>query len=99
MLTWKQFLLSQLGMNRGQDPLIAEGSRSRPDMGNQLWSLFITGLGEMYLVPCPEGCPFLPIARVEVIRRGDELSSRQDRLSPPSPTLLSWLKLLLPNGA
>ena len=88
MLTWKQFLLSQLGMNRGQDPLIAEGSRSRLDMGNQLWSLFSTGLGEMDLVACPECCPFLPIARVLVIRRGDELSRRQDRLSP---VLATWV--------
>ncbi len=40
MLTWEQFLLSQIGMNRGQDPLIAQGSRSSLDMGDQLWSIF-----------------------------------------------------------
>lgn len=99
MLIGKEFLLSQIGMNRGENSFITQGSRSGFDMGNQLWSLFITGLGEMDLVACLECCSFLPIARVEVIGRSDELSSRQDRLSPPSPTLLSWLKLLLPNGA
>jgi hypothetical protein len=27
MLTWEQLLLSQIGMNRGQDPLIAEAEQ------------------------------------------------------------------------
>jgi hypothetical protein len=99
MVIGEQVLLSQFGMNRRENSFITEGSRSRLDMSNQLWSLFITGLGEMYLVPCPECCSFLPIARVEVIWRGEELSSRQDWLWAPPPTLLSCLKLLLPHGA
>ncbi len=37
MLIWKEFLLSQIGMNRGDGPLRASGSLSRLDMGNQLW--------------------------------------------------------------
>ncbi len=37
MLIWKEFLLSQMGMNRGQSSLRASGSLSRLDMGNQLW--------------------------------------------------------------
>ena len=38
MLIWKQFLLSQIGMNRGENSFITQGSRGRLDMGNQLWS-------------------------------------------------------------
>ncbi len=37
MLIWKKFLLSQIGMNRGDGPLRADGSLSRLDMGDQLW--------------------------------------------------------------
>ncbi len=44
MSTWKQFLLSQVGMDGGDDSLIAQRSRSRPDRGNQLWSIFIATL-------------------------------------------------------
>jgi hypothetical protein len=47
---WEQFLLSQIGMDRGKNSLIAQGSRGGLDVGDQLWSLFITALGEMYLV-------------------------------------------------
>ena len=58
MLIWEQFLLSQISMNREKNPLIAQGSWGRLDVGDQLWSFFITGLGEMHLVACPEGCSF-----------------------------------------
>jgi hypothetical protein len=37
MLIGEEFLLSQIVMNRGEDPLITDGSRSRLDMGDQLW--------------------------------------------------------------
>src|SRR5512135_1422455 len=85
-------------MDRGDTPLITEGSRSGLDMDNQLWRRFITSLGEVYLVARPEGCSFLPIACVEVIRRGDELSCGQGRFSSPLPTLIERLKLLFPDG-
>src|SRR6266550_8602281 len=99
MLIWKEFLLSQIGMNRGQSPLIAEGSLSRLDMGNQLWGIFIAGLREMHFIPHPQRGPFLAIACVLVIGGVDELSRGQGRFWTPPSTLLSWLKLVLPNGA
>ena len=89
MLIGQEFFLSQIGMNRAEDSLIAEGSRRGLDMGNELRSIFIAGLGEMHFVAYPQRGPFLAIARVEVIRRVDELSRRQDRFWAPSPTLLS----------
>ena len=49
-------------------------------MGDQLWSVFIAGLGKMHFIPHPERRPFLAIAGVEVIGRVDELSRRQGRL-------------------
>src|SRR5690348_10858088 len=53
----------------------------------------------MDLVARPEGRSFLGIARVQVIRRGDQLSRRQGWLLPPLPTLVERLKLLLPDEA
>ncbi len=47
MLLREQFLLSQVSMDSGEGSLIAEGSRSRLDVGDQLWSIFITGLAKM----------------------------------------------------
>ena len=38
MLLREQFFLSQVGMDRGEDSLIAQGSSSGLDMGDQLWS-------------------------------------------------------------
>ncbi len=38
MLLGEQFLLSQVGMDRREGSLIAEGSSSRLDVGDQLWS-------------------------------------------------------------
>ena len=77
MLIWKEVLLSQVGVDRGEAPLIAQRSRSGLDMGDQLWGIFIAGLGEMHLLPHPHRRPFLAITRVEVIGRVDELSRRQ----------------------
>ncbi len=54
-------------MNRGENSLITDGSRSRLDMSDQLWSLFIAGLGEMHLISDPQGSSFLAIAGVLVI--------------------------------
>ncbi len=85
----KQVLLSQIGMNRREHSFIAEGSRSGFDAGNQLWCVVVTGLGEMHLVVGPEGGSYLAIARVEVIRRGAELSRGQGLLSPKAATLFS----------
>src|SRR5438445_8388251 len=94
MLIGKEFLLSQIGMNRGEGPLIADGSLSRLDMGDQLWGVFITSLREMHFVPYPQRRSLLPIASIEVIGGVDELSSGQRWFWTPPSTLLSWLKLL-----
>jgi hypothetical protein len=37
MVIWEKILLSQVGMDRAEDSLIAQRSRSGLDMGNQLW--------------------------------------------------------------
>src|SRR5712691_1522540 len=50
------------------------------------------------LYPGRQRASLLAISRVEVIGRGDELSCWQGRLLPPSPTLIEWLKLLLPDA-
>lgn len=52
-------------------------------MSNQLWSVFITGLGEMDLVARPEDCSFLAITCIEVIGRVDELSGGESWLRSP----------------
>ncbi len=53
----------------------------------------------MHFVPYPQRRPLLPIASIEVIGGVDELSRGQGWFWTPASTLLSWLKLLLPNGA
>ncbi len=50
MLLWEQFLLSQTCVDRAENSLITDGSRSRLDMSDQLWSLFIADLAEMHLI-------------------------------------------------
>jgi hypothetical protein len=99
MVVGKEFLLSQIGMDWRARALIADGSRSGFDMGDQVWGIFIAGLREMHFVPHPHRGPFLAIPRVEVIGRVDELSRRQRGFWTPLSTLFSWLKLLLPNSA
>ena len=76
MLLGEQFFLSQVGMDRGEDSLIAQGSSSGLDMSDQLWSIFITRLGKMHFISEPDGGPLLAIARVKVIGGVDELSGR-----------------------
>src|SRR6266700_113196 len=98
MLSWEQFLFSQIGMNRRKDPFIATGSRRGLDMRDQLRSIVITDLGKMHLVPGPERTAFLAISRIEVVRRGEKLSRGQKRLLPPPSSLLEGFKLLLPDG-
>ena len=49
------------------------------DMGDQLGSLFVTGLREMHFVAHLQRGPFLAIACVKVIGRVDELSRGQGR--------------------
>src|SRR5260221_9786763 len=98
MVIGEEFLVSQIVMNRGEDPLIADGSRRGLDMSDQLRGLFIARLGEMHFISHPQRGPFLAIPRVEVIGRIDELSRGQGWFWAPSSPLLSWLKLLLPNG-
>src|SRR5258708_199158 len=98
MVIGEEVLLSQIGMNRGEHSLITEGSRSRLDMRDQLWSVFIAGLGEMHLISDPERGSFLAIPGIQVIGRVDELSCGQRRFWTPLSTLFWWLKLLLPNG-
>ncbi len=66
-------------------------------MGDQLWGIFFAGLREMHFVPHPQRGPFLGVACIEVIGRVDELSRGQGRFWTLPSTLLSWLKLLLPN--
>ena len=94
MLIWEQFPLSQTRMDRREGPLIGDGSLSGLDMSDQLRSIFVASLREMYLVAHPQRGPFLAIPCVEVIGRVDELSRRQGRFCPLSSPLLSWLKLL-----
>ena len=77
MLIGEQFFLSQVGMDRGEDSLIAQGSSSGLDMGDQLWSIFIARLGKMHFISEPDGGPLLAIARVKVIGGVDKLSRRQ----------------------
>jgi hypothetical protein len=55
VLLWEQFLLSQVGMDRREGSLIAQGSKSRLDVGDQLWSIFITGLAKMDGCHRPKG--------------------------------------------
>lgn len=68
MLLWEQILLSQVVMNAGENALIADGSRSGFDMGNEVWSIFIAGLREMHFVPHPQRGPFLAIPREKAHR-------------------------------
>src|SRR5450759_990945 len=89
MLIWEQILPNQVGMDRGEDPLIAERSRSGFDVGDQLWSIIITCLAKMDFVSEPECGPLLPIARVEIIGGVDELSCGQGWFWTPPSTLLS----------
>src|SRR2546428_55826 len=98
MSIWEQILVSQADVDCTENPFITDGSRSRLDMSDQLWSLFIAGLGEMDLIPHPQRGPFFAIACVEVIGRVDELSRGQGWLISPLPSLIPWFKLLFPNG-
>ncbi len=85
MVIWEKILLSQVGMDRAEDSLIAQRSRSGLDMGNQLWGVFIAGLGKMHFLPHPHRRPFLAIAGIQVIGRVDELSRGQGWLRSPWP--------------
>ena len=95
MLIGEEVLLSQAAMDRREAPLIADGSRSGLDMGNQLRARSLAGLGEMYLIPHPYRRPLLAITGVQVIGRVDELSCRQGWLLPPLSPEIQWFKLLL----
>jgi hypothetical protein len=44
MLTWEQFLLSQVGMNRRKNPFVTKWSGSGLNIGDELWGIFITTL-------------------------------------------------------
>ena len=99
MLIGEEVLLSQAAMDRAEAALIAQGSRSGLDVGNQLWGVFIAGLGEMHLIPHPHRRPFLAITRIQVRGRVDELSCRQSWLLPPLSPKIPWFKLLLPDSA
>src|SRR6266705_4997557 len=99
MSLWEQILLREIDMDCADDSFIAQRCRSGLDMSNQLWSVFITGLGEIDLVARPEGCSFLAITCIEVIGRGDELSGRESWFRSPLTSLLPCFKLLLPNRA
>ena len=79
MLIWEEFPLSQTGMDWREGALITDGSLSGLDMGDQLGSLFVTGLREMHFVAHPQRRPLLPIASIQVIRGVDELSRGQGR--------------------
>ena len=68
-------------------------------MGDQLWGVFVTGLGEMPFVPHPQLGSFLAIAGIKIIRRVDKLGCRQGRFQPPLSALFPCFKLLFPNGA
>src|SRR5215469_10255263 len=94
MLIGKPLFVCQMRMNPRDDPFIAERRRSGLDMSHQVWSILITGLSQMHLIPRPEDGSFLRIAGVEVVRRGHELGSRQDWFSSPPASLFSWLNLL-----
>src|SRR5437879_13538674 len=97
MLIGEQILLSQIGMNRRKNSFITTGGRCGLDMSDQLRSIFIAGLGKMHFVPGPERTAFLAITRVEVVRRGDQLSCRKKRLFSPAPSVLEGLTLFLPD--
>ena len=64
-------------------------------MGDQMWSIFIAGLGEMHLIPDPQRRPFLAVTGIEIIGGVDELGRGQNWLSSPLPALVERLKLLL----
>jgi hypothetical protein len=53
MVLWKQFPLGQTRMDCREDSLVTEGSLPGLDMGDQLWSIFLTGLSEMHLEAHP----------------------------------------------
>jgi len=64
MVPWEELLFGQTGVDHGENPLITDGSLGRLDMGDQLWSLFIAGLGEMHLIPDPQRRPFLAVTGI-----------------------------------
>jgi hypothetical protein len=99
MVPWEELLFGQPGVDHGENPLITDGSLGRLDMGDQLRSLFIAGLGEMHLIADPQGSSFLAIACVEIIGRVDELGRRESWLLPPLSSLVERFKLLLPDRA
>lgn len=48
MLIWQELLLSQASMDRGERALVVVGSRGGLDVGDQLWDIFVAGLGERH---------------------------------------------------
>ena len=82
-------------MNWGESLLVVDGSRGGLDMGDQLWGVFVAGLGEMHFIADPQRRAFLSITSIKVIGRIDQLGCWQCRFNSPLPALVERLKLLL----
>lgn len=63
-------------MNPEEGLAIRKGSMGGLDMRDQLRQVFITRLGEVYLVSHPHGVPFLAVAGIQIIWGVDHLPCR-----------------------
>src|SRR6266487_8060 len=99
VLIWKKVSLSQARVDRCERLLIGDASTRGFDVGDQLRSLLVAGLGEMNFVANPQGSPFLTITGIQIIGRVDHLSCRKGQLLSKFSTLIKQVKLLLPDAA
>src|SRR5262245_57833097 len=81
--------------------MIQEGSGSRFDMSNEVWSLVLTALREVYLGADPRGAAFLGVAGLRIIGRVDEKMCGRNALvvrRPPAERGRSDIILLHPHS-
>ena len=67
-------------MDGGRSRIVGDWSRGCFDMGNQVWTVVLTGFRQMHLKTHPTGRALLAVVGVQIIRRADILCCRRNVL-------------------